>query len=46
MTSTEPIISKRGAAVTIMDIKLTIPETPEIKGKPVSATSQSVIMAA
>lgn len=46
MASTEIKTSKRGAAGRIRDITLTIPETPEIKGKPGSATSQSIIMAA
>ena len=46
MASTEPTISKQGAAGTITDIILTIPETLEIIKKPGSATSQSIIMAA
>jgi hypothetical protein len=45
MTSTEPKISKQGAACTIRDITLTIPETLEIIRKPGSATSQSIITA-
>jgi hypothetical protein len=44
--SKEPKASKRGAAGTIRDITLTIPETLEIIRKPGSATSQSFIMAA
>ena len=46
MASTEPTISKQGAAGTITDIILTIPETLEIIRKPGSATYQCVIMAA
>jgi hypothetical protein len=46
MASTQPIIRNRGAAGTIMDITLTIPETLEIIKKPGSATSQSIITAA
>jgi hypothetical protein len=38
--SKEPKVSKRGAAGTIRDITLTIPETLEIIRKPGSATSQ------
>ena len=46
MASTEPKISKQGAAGTITDITLTIPETLEIIRKSRSATSQSITMAA
>ena len=46
MASTEPEISKEGAAGTITDITLTIPEALEIIRKPGIATSQSIIMAA
>ena len=46
MASTEPIISKQGAAGTIRDRTLTIPETLQIIRKPGSVTSQSIIMAA
>jgi hypothetical protein len=45
MASTEPTMSKQGAAGTIRDITLTIPETLEIIRKPASATSQSHITA-
>ena len=44
MASTEPKISKIGAAVITRDIK--IPGTCEIFRKPGSATGHSVIMAA
>jgi hypothetical protein len=46
MTSIEPRISKLGAAGTTRHITITVTETPEIRRKPGSATSQSVIMAA
>ena len=46
MASTETKISKRGAADTIWDITLTIPETLEIIMKTASATSHRIIMAA
>jgi hypothetical protein len=46
MASTEPKISKLGAARTTRDITLTIPETLEIIREPGSATNQSIIMAA
>ena len=46
MACTEIKISKQGAAGTIQDITLTIPETFEIIRKLGSATNQSIIMAA
>jgi len=46
MASTEPKISKQGAAGTITDITLTIPATLKIIRKPEIATSQSIIVAA
>ena len=46
MASTETKISKQGAAGTIQQITLTIPETLEIIRKPGSATRHSIIMAA
>ena len=46
MASTETKISKQGAAGTIRDITLTIPETFEIIRKPGSARSHSIITAA
>jgi hypothetical protein len=46
MASTEPKISKQGAAGTITDITLTILEKLEIIRNSGSATTQSIIMAA
>ena len=46
LASTENKISKWGAAGTIWDTILTIPETCEIIRKHGTATSQSIIMAA
>jgi hypothetical protein len=46
MASTEPKISKQGAAGKIRDITLTIPETLQIIRKSGNATSPSIIMAA
>jgi hypothetical protein len=46
LASTEPKISKVGAAVITRDITLTIPGTCEIFRKPGIATSYSVILAA
>jgi hypothetical protein len=46
MAPKEPKISKHATAGKTRDIILTIPKTLEIIWKPVSATNQSIIMAA